>query len=333
MNFTNNISIKNNDNKIINQLAGVGINNVKEEILIGLQAEQKYISPKYFYDSIGSELFEEITFLEEYYPTRTEKSILESFVKDLAIDFKDLNIMELGSGDPTKISLLLQQINDNTLQTINYFPIDISQSAVEKSMNILNNRFYINNITGIIIDFMHQLNLIPKEGKRLFCFFGSTLGNFNIEERKSFIQNLSTEMKSGDNFILGIDLVKDISILEKAYNDKQGITAAFNKNILNVIANITNIRFTTDDFEHYAFFNTTKNRIEMHLRAIRNTDILINSSKYEKISLAKGETIHTENSHKFTEENIREISETGNFDIIDSFVDKNNWFKVIHFRK
>lgn len=317
---------------LLNYLPNIGIDNVKEEIITCLQAEQKYILPKFFYDGIGSELFEKITHLEEYYLTRTEKSILASFVKDLDINFENLNIVELGSGDPSKISLLLQQIPRNILQTINYFPVDISRSTIEKSISLLDNQFSLNKITGVVVDFVHQLNLIPKQGKRLFCFFGSTIGNFNKQEIKNFILHLSNEMQNGDELLLGLDMLKDITVLKNAYNDKLGVTAKFNKNILSVVNNLTGANFNPDNFEHNAYFNTNKNRIEMHLKALKNLKVKFASNSKE-ILINKDETIHTENSHKFTEKDIKKIADIGNFRISKSFTDKRKWFKIIYFRK
>ena len=214
MNYNQTNTVAENNIELLNYLPNIGIGNVKEEIFEGLKAEQKYISPKFFYDGLGSELFEQITHLDEYYPTRTEQSIISSIVKELDIDFENLNIVELGSGDASKISLLLEQISIDKLKTINYFPVDISQSAIEKSAGELHRRFPLKNITGVVVDFFHQLNLIPKQGKRLFCFFGSTIGNFKSNEAKEFIKNLSHNMQAGDSLLLGMDMVKDITVLE-----------------------------------------------------------------------------------------------------------------------
>lgn len=318
--------------KVLNFLAKIGISNVKEEILAGLKAKQKYISPKFFYNDWGSELFEQITHLDEYYPTRTEKSIISSFVKDLNIDLENLNIIELGSGDASKINLFLEQIPTNKLQTINYFPVDISQSAIEKSANELLHRLPLNSITAVVVDFFHQLHLIPKQGKHLFCFFGSTIGNFTSQEAEIFIQDLSNHMQKGDSLLLGMDMVKDISILEAAYNDQKGITAQFNLNMLNVVNSLTGANFNTSDFEHHAFFNTSLNRIEMHLRANKDLEILF-PLKNERIHFTKGETIHTENSHKFTSRRIHEFAAFANLNIEKVFTDDKEWFSLVHYIK
>ena len=322
---TNKISIS-------NHLQEIGGNNIKEEIITGLVAKQKYISPKYFYDKKGSELFEEITHLKEYYPTRTEKSILSSLVKRLDIDFNNASIIELGSGDPSKIIILLNQLSQQTLNTINYYPVDISPSAVNESISILKEKYSLNNINGIIIDFMAQLNLIPKDNHRIFCFFGSTIGNFNRKERSIFIKLLSNEMQAGDELILGLDMVKNTAILENAYNDSQNITADFNKNILSVVNKHISSDFNIKDFEHYAFFNTIESRIEMHLRALKNISISIDNYP-SKIELIKGESIHTENSYKFTNKDIIQFTVDTKLEIVNTLNDENKWFSIIHLKK
>jgi L-histidine N-alpha-methyltransferase len=318
--------------RIENHLSSIGIEKVKKEIIDGLYAVDKYISSKYFYDERGSELFEQITQLEEYYPTRTEKSILSSFVKDADIDFQNLSIIELGSGDSSKIKLLLKQIPKEQLKSIHYFPVDISRSTILKSSEELMEEFDLKSITGIVADFILQLGVLPKTGKRLFCFFGSTIGNLTKTERHDFIRALGNEMHSGDTFLLGIDMVKDISVLENAYNDKKGITSAFNKNILNVVNTLCGANFNTNDFEHLAFYNKTENRIEMHLKALKEMDISINSV-LNAIHLNKGEKIHTENSHKFTDNDVKVIGEYGNFNLKNVFTDKNKWFNLLYFIK
>ena len=332
MNYTQEISVNKNNIELINYLPNIGISNVKEEILVGLRATPKYVSPKFFYDGKGSDLFEQITHLEEYYPTRTEKKIISSIGKDININFKNLNIIELGSGDSSKISLLFNQIPTEDLKTVNYFPVDISQSAIEKSASELIQQFSLNNITGIVVDFIHQLKLIPKPGKRLFCFFGSTIGNFNSQEAKAFMTLLGNTMQKGDSLLLGMDMVKDISVLEKAYNDKKGITAKFNKNILIVVNNLTDSNFTLSDFEHYAFYNIEKSRIEMHLRALKDVEISLPSGT-EKIQINKGETIHTENSYKYNLHDIEMFGMWADIEIKNILTDENSWFNLVYYEK
>jgi len=332
MNYSNKEILTKGKFELINFLPKIGVNNVRDEIILGLKSKNKYISPKFFYDELGSELFEKITQLYEYYPTRTEQSILSSIVSKLDLDYSNLNIIELGSGDCSKIRLLLNQIPENKISTINYYPVDISQSAISKASEELIYEFPAINIHGIVADFINQLNLIPKTGNRLFCFFGSTIGNLNIRERQTFIELLGNELQVGDSFLLGMDMVKETSILESAYNDAQQLTADFNKNVLNVVNDLVGTDFNKDDFEHFAFYNKAKNRIEMHLKAFTDIEISVNSIS-EIIQIKKGETIHTENPHKFTSDDINTIAEWGNFNLKNKFTDDNNLFSLVHFRK
>ena len=318
--------------KLLNYLPHIGIKQVQEEIYNGLKSFPKYISPKFFYDERGSELFEKITKLDEYYPTRTEKSILSTIVKDLDLDFSELSIIELGSGDHSKISLLLQQIAEDDLSTIKYFPVDISHSAIEKSSKKLANEFPMINITGIVADFMHQLNTIPREGKRLFLFLGSTIGNLNDNEKGIFLKLLGSEMKNGDSLLLGIDMVKDSLFLERAYNDDKQITADFNRNILIVTNKLAVTNFEPSCFDHLAFYNTSKKRIEMHLKARK--DMIVNfSSGFNQIQIKKDETIHTENSCKFDREDISKMSLLAGLGVENIFTDSRKWFSLAHYKK
>lgn len=318
--------------KIINKLKEIDTGKVKEEILQGLNSQPKYISPKYFYNAGGSELFESITELKEYYPTRTEKSILSGIGTKLEMDFKNLNIVELGSGDPSKIRLLLHQIPSKELSGLHYYPVDISQSALESSMMQLAEEFPEITITGIVADFMQQFSKLPKIRNRLFCFLGSTIGNLTPDERMNFMQGLGNEMESGDHLLLGLDMVKDSSVLHRAYNDSQEITAAFNKNILNVVNGIIDTSFDSTDFEHLAFYNENEQRIEMHLKATRDRNIRINGN-HETLNIKKGETIHTENSYKFSNEDIESIGRQAGLKAVSVFTDEQKWFSLVLYSK
>lgn len=319
-----------NDIEIRNYLPEIGIEKVKTEIIKGLSSSPKFISSKYFYDKKGSELFEEITKLEEYYPTRSEKEILSHLIEGLAIDFRNIDIIELGSGDASKISILFKQIAPDILSTINYFPVDISESALEKSTQEIAEQFNLNSITGIVADFYHQLHFLPRRGNRLFCFFGSTIGNFTYSEIEVFMRLLKESMHAGDSLLLGVDMIKDTSVLERAYNDNKGITAAFNKNILNVVNTLIRSDFNVNSFEHMAFYNSEKDRIEMHLKATEDVQLSIDGIS-KPINIKKGEAIHTENSHKFNLDLLEKIGGFGDLRIEKVFTDTKQWFSLFHF--
>jgi L-histidine N-alpha-methyltransferase len=318
--------------KIINKLKEIDSGKVKKEILEGLSSQPRYISPKYFYNEGGSQLFESITELEEYYPTRTEKAILSGIGDRLGLDFKDLNIVELGSGDPSKIRLLLQQIPSENLASLHYYPVDISHSALESSMVQLTEEFPEIMVTGIVVDFMEQFDKLPKIKNRLFCFLGSTIGNFRPEEREIFMRCLAQEMETGDHLLLGLDMVKDSQVLHRAYNDSQQVTAAFNKNILNVVNGIIDTSFDSTDFEHLAFYNEKEQRIEMHLKANRDRKVRINGN-LDTLDIKKGETIHTENSYKFNREDIESIGRQAGLNAVSVFTDDKKWFSLVLYSK
>lgn len=331
MNFTKETTLAEINGNLENHLPHIGINKIREEILKGLKSSPKYISPKFFYDKKGSELFEAITELDEYYPTRTEKSILSTIVEELDLDFYNLSIIELGSGDSSKISLLLRQVSEEQLATIKYHPLDISKSAIEKASEKLAEEFPIIRINGIVADFIHQINLVPKTGRRLFCFFGSTIGNLNRNEIEEFMKLVDDEMQPGDSLLLGMDMVKDITVLEKAYNDEKGITAQFNKNILNVINSICGTNFDIENFEHLAFYNKDEHRIEMHLKAIN--DMVVSQPESDDIYIHMGETIHTENSHKFNFDDIKTVGVWSGLDVEKIITDNNKWFSLVYYKK
>lgn len=318
--------------QLVNYLPHIGTAKIQEEIVRGLKSDPKYIASKFFYDEMGSQLFSAISQLDEYYPTDTEKSILATIVKKMDIDFSGLDIIELGSGDAEKISLILRQISKEQLSTMTYYPLDISASAIEKASEMLAYEFPMLRINGIVADFIHQIHLTPRTGKRFFCFLGSTIGNLSKNEIKEFIGILGGEMQTGESFLLGMDMVKDSSVLEKAYNDDKEVTAAFNKNILNVVNRYVGTDFNPEDFEHLAFYDKKEKRIEMHLRARRDV-VSVLSPTNEKVHIQKGETIHTENSHKFSKEDIEKISLWGKLNIEGIYTDDKQWFSLVHLKK
>lgn len=311
--------------KITNYFSEIEKKTIRNEILNGLRNTHKQISAKYFYDKKGSRLFEAITHLDEYYQTRSEKEILANIAAKMNFSFEDFDIIELGSGDHSKITLLFNQLPDKELNSLRYLPVDISLSAVEKSCQNLHELFPDLSINGFIADFMTQLSVLPKERKRLFCFFGGTIGNFNKLQALNFIRNISQNMRAGDMFLLGFDRIKDIQIIENAYNDSKGITADFNKNILNSVNTLAGLNFNPDDFEHLSFYNTSENRIEMHLKTRKNLEI---TSRFDdfRIFLSKGETIHTENSHKFSNQMIEAMAKAAGLKTQAILSDEKNYF-------
>jgi L-histidine N-alpha-methyltransferase len=303
-----------------------------DSIVTGLTSRPKKLPSVLLYDKTGSQLYETITSLEEYYPTRIEKSLLEKIAPLAVRELENRDIVELGSGDCSKISLLLGAVSARRLTSIRYIPVDVSVSAIEKSSLLLRARFPGLRITGFVCDFTRKLDSIPVDGKRFVCFFGSTIGNLNPVERDVFFSDIQRFMRPGDIFLLGLDMIKPAAILERAYNDSRGLTAAFNRNILRVVNDITGTDFDIEAFEHLAFFNKDECRIEMHLKAKRSMRIF-GSRLPGVISISNGETILTETSYKFSPSNIREFAGKAGFRVNRVVTDDKRWYSLVEFEK
>ncbi len=332
MNFVNEDIVTLNRVSITNLLQEIGPDSVIEEIVTGLRAEQKTISSKYFYNGQGSLLFEEITHLKEYYPTRTEKSILKKIALGLMEKYGEYEIIELGPGDHSKISILLNAASGMKLESVRYLPLDISQPAIRSSAESLVNTFPNLHIEGYAVDFISQFEPIRRERPALICFFGGTIGNFEWSDSLELLKNISRQMKKGDVLLLGMDLIKPEPVLHVAYNDSQGITAAFNKNILNSVNDLIRSDFHTGDFDHFAFFNKEKSRIEMHL--VANREVTVHSPHFiEDLQLKEGESIHTEYSHKYSPLHIEEIVEETGLKLNHTHTDERGWFALTEFQQ
>lgn len=302
------------------------------EIIQGINSVPPYIPSRFFYDGTGSALFEEITRLPEYYPTRTEKAILRENADVITGDLENADIVELGSGDCSKISILFDAIPAERRETISYIPVDVSRAAIVKSAETLSRKYPEISIHGMLADFLKYLGDIPGENRKVICFFGSTIGNLDPVQTSRFLLNISSEMREGDQFLLGLDMVKDIRVLEDAYNDSHKVTAAFNKNILNVVNRYAKTDFDPLLFDHIAFYNKAETRIEMHLKVMEQMDI---TSPYfpDPVHLEKGGTIHTENSRKFTFRDTREFFELTGLKLKQVYSDNRRWFSLVHLVK
>lgn len=300
---------------------------IEKTILSDLTRSPKKISSMFFYDEKGSKLFEEITKLPEYYLTRTEIPLIKKAAGYLKDTLKNVNIIEFGSGDPTKISLILESIPEKNQEKITYVPLDVSHAAIQESCNFLLQKYPQLTIHGIVADFMTQLEVIPKKSNKVLCFLGSTIGNFTRKQAEDFLKELHHIMHPGDRLLLGFDMVKNKEIIENAYNDDQKVTEQFNKNILTVVNNLVGTDFNPDDFEHVAFYNDAFSRIEMHLKATKQ--IKISSPLLSTpITIKRGELIHTENSHKFTIDHIYKLAANAHFEIEKIFSDEKQWFSL-----
>ena len=299
-----------------------------EEIFFSLNEHLKFISPKFFYDKKGSELFEKICLLPEYYPTRTEISILEKLSDELPtyID-ENFRLVELGSGTSVKTRLIFD-IFTKLQDTIEYFPIDISDILTESSEQLLQDYDTL-HITGIVDTYEGGLEFLNTydEKKNLIIFLGSSYGNFSPNDGCRFLQKINSTMKSGDLFLIGLDLVKDKQVLESAYNDSQGITAKFNLNVISRINDELDADFNLKNFEHLAIYNEDKQRIEMYLKSLVTQSVVISKSNL-LLDLKKDELIHTEYSHKFRLSQIHELLNSTGFEIKHTWLDDNKHFSL-----
>ena len=269
----------------------------KTDVIAGLSEPQKWLSAKYFYDERGSKLFQKITDLEEYYPTRTELEIFEKHGKAIAEAIgPGTAIFEYGSGASEKIDWLIRGLKD----PVAYVAMDISKEHLIESASEIA-REYALPVAAVAADFHAPVklpeNVLPREEQWLGYFPGSTIGNMLPETAVAFLTRASETLGADAKFLLGIDLEKDTSVLTAAYNDAAGVTAEFNLNILRRIRRELDAVLTMDDFEHYAIYNESARRIEMHLRARRATTIEIDDQIF---AFEAGETLHTENSHKYS---------------------------------
>lgn len=332
MNYTTEEKIEEGNITIKSFLPEIGLETVRQEILNGLRADQKRISSKFFYDEMGSKLFEEITELPEYYPSRTEKSILRDLAGNLSEGLEETDIVELGSGDLSKIKILFDEISEEARTRLTYIPVDVSYSAIQDSAQSLVRIFPSLSINGMVADFTTQLERVPVGRRRLFCFFGSTIGNLTRSDSYEFMRNLGEVMKSGDRLLMGVDLIKDLSIIERAYNDSQGITARFNKNILNVVNSLVGSDFDPGMFHHRAFFNSDHSRVEMHLVAAGSVETTLSGGD-SSVNLREGESIHTENSHKYSYEDLERFASAARLKIKEIHTDESEWFALVEMEK
>ena len=271
------------------------LSSLKEEVLLGLRQNQKRLHSKLFYDEKGSRLFNQITTLPEYYLTRAEKEVLTRVHDDIRSWIGSAaTLIELGCGSEEKIQLILKSLQRGN----RYIPIDISREALNNTVEKLLVFDPLLDVKAIRADYTQALSFLSQEHeeKKVILFLGSTIGNFDEKERDQFLQGLAQHLNPHDGLLIGIDLKKSPRLLEAAYNDSQGITAAFNKNLLHRINRELHANFQVERFSHHAFFNTVKNRIEMHLISERAQEISIGD---ETFSFLRGESIHTENSYKF----------------------------------
>lgn len=273
---------------------------VLAELRRALTAEPRRLPSKYFYDDRGSELFERITELPEYYPTRTEAALLAAVADDVVRLTGARELVEIGSGAATKTRILLDAM-ERAGQLHLYVPMDVSEGTVRRVARELAAVYPTLSVHGVVGDFMSHLGEIPDPDERLVIFLGGTIGNLAPAEARRFLRELGTQMRRGEHLLLGVDRIKERATLEAAYNDSAGVTAEFNHNILPVVNGVTGGDFDPARFRHLARWNEAENRIEMWLRAAEAHRVRLPDLDIE-IDLEEGEEILTEISTKYDRE-------------------------------
>ena len=294
-----------------------------DEVLEGLSQPQKMLPSKFFYDEKGSEIFDAITKLEEYYPTRTERKIITNNVEEIGKYLgEQVALIEPGSGSSDKTRILLNQL-DNILT---YVPIDISGDYIFKVAENLQQEYPGIEIIPLQADYTFPFDLpeIDPSLKKTVFFPGSTIGNFERDTVNRFLSVVADIVDQRGGFLIGVDLKKDVEVLLAAYNDSEGITAEFNKNILQHINKTLLADFDLGKFQHESIWNEEKGRIEMHLISTEDQKVTIDGSDFY---LEKGESIHTENSHKYSLEEFAEIVSPW-FDVKKVWTDEENFFSL-----
>ncbi len=290
----------------------------------GLGSVPKTLPPKYFYDEVGSRLFDRICDTREYYQTRTEQALLEQLADDLMTGIEPTDLVELGSGAARKARILLDAAARAGMRC-RYVPFDVSESMLRSSAQELLSTYPWLRVHGIVGDYDLHLGRLPPGKRRLVMFLGSTVGNFTPDEAVRFLSRVARQLHPGDRLLLGTDLVKDHAVLDAAYNDSLGITAEFNKNVLRVLNRELDADFDPDRFEHKAFFNAEQSRIEMHLSAREAHSVRI--AKLDMtVDFDQAESIRTELSHKFTRQSVADLLSAAGLEPIGWYTPENGYF-------
>jgi L-histidine Nalpha-methyltransferase len=283
---------------------------LRRDVLDGLRQTPKSLPPKWFYDSVGSDLFDQITRLPEYYPTRAEAEILRARATEIVAASGADTLVELGAGTSEKTRRLLDALRDHG-SLRGFVPFDVDAGMLSATATAILNEYPSVEIHAVCGDFEEHLGEIPPGGRRLFVFLGSTIGNLTPGPRSEFLANLAAVMEPGDSLLLGTDLVKDTGRLVRAYDDAAGITARFNRNVLAVINRELDADFDVDAFEHVARWNTDEERIEMWLRSARDQRVRVGGLDLT-VDFAAGEEMLTEVSCKFRPEGVSaELADAG----------------------
>jgi L-histidine Nalpha-methyltransferase len=313
--------------RIDSHLDGAQERSLAADVLDGLTRPRKELPPKHFYDARGAELFDQICELPEYYPTRTERSILQARAAEVASLTAATELVELGSGTAAKTRLLLDALHEaGALRR--YVPVDVTENVVRECAQALTERYPGLRVHGVIGDFERHLDRIPDaSGPRLVALLGGTIGNFPPEERRRFLQAIAGLLGPDDHLLMGTDLVKDPVMLQAAYDDSQGVTAEFNRNLLSVLNRELDADFDPLDFDHVATFDPENEWIEMRLRSRRAHTTYVRALDLP-VRFAAGEDLRTEISAKFTPERVRDDLSAAGLELVRWLTDPDELFAL-----
>ncbi len=300
-----------------------------QDVITGLSSNPRYLSPKYFYDEKGSQLFEQICQQPEYYPTRTEASILKASSGAIAHATGPCEIVELGSGSSTKTRILLNayQLASHPLR---YLPIDVSGTMLNETAEKLLKEYPQISIHALAGTYESALQVLPRKQlpARMIVFLGSTIGNLTPEECNDFLAHISKILEIGDYFLLGLDLQKEIAVLEDAYNDTQGVTAAFNLNMLRHLNQRFRGNFDIEQFSHAAHYNKQENQIEMYLESVVAQRVRLEGLDLT-VEFEKGDRILSEISRKFDIADMTRTLTSHQLNVVKAFTDQQQWFGLL----
>jgi L-histidine N-alpha-methyltransferase len=294
----------------------------------GLTASPKTLPSKLFYDEIGSQLFEQITELPEYYLTRTERSILEQYAGEILEQMgPSLTLVELGAGTASKTCILIEALLRRQSRAL-FYPIDVSPSALEEAVRQLGRQFPSLRVNPIVADYTGGVPALSRiTGRKLVLYIGSSIGNFELPHSIRVLRRIRQTLRSGDALLLGADFVKSSKVLLPAYDDAQGVTAAFNKNILARLNRELEANFALDDFRHLALWNPQGSRMEIYLESMCEQTAFLPALDLD-VSFHAGERLHTENSYKYTDAMIEALLRESGFTLEHSWCDRKKWFGV-----
>ena len=303
-----------------------------DEVWRGLRKRPRSLVPWMLYDSEGSDLFECITTLPEYYPTRTERDILAKYAEAIITATgsdcsRPLRLLELGAGTAAKTGILLKAAT-RLRDRVTYFPVDVSSDALDSACDSIGCLLPDVQLQPLVANYVtHPPKLERFDGTTLVMYIGSSIGNFSPAEARTILRNLRSELKAGDALLLGTDLVKDEATLVRAYDDRDGVTAAFNMNILHRLNRELGANFDTGCFQHRARWNGAESRMEMHLESTRDQCVNITAAQLS-VQFAAFETIHTESSYKFTRKTLGALLDDAGFTIKKTWTDPRQWYAL-----